>query len=258
VGTPSASAWTLKDLLLQVARPVVLYLVTAAGLVLLFGVPRAPVRGPFMMHLDKALLFFAVLGFALLLFRVLDASHRAVWLAESLKGPHTWPEATLLAHGCRRVTDGKYFDDYLDVRIIAAASAGVQRMVYYPFLVFFLLVLSRSSIFDAWYIPPSLYLIFALALGLIILAMGWLRRIAERVREGSLRSMEDLLLELQGRGKEAEGLEKQMQAMIEQVRTIREGAFAPISQQPLVRAILLLAGSISGIAWLEAISNVGL
>jgi len=256
--SPPEPRWALKDVLRQLLWPLVLYFVIAAGLMLLFGFPKVPVRGLGMMVLDGILLALAVLGFALLLFRVLDASRRAVWLAYGLKGPHTWPESTLFEHGCRQLQDEKYFDDYLDVRVVAAASARVQRMVYYPFLVFILLILSRSAIFDAWYVPPSLYLVFAFALGLIVLAVGWLRRTAEQVREGSLSRMEDQLLEVQGRGKEGEGLRKQIETMIEQIRTTREGAFAPISQQPLVRAILLLAGSISGIAWLEAVSNAAL
>jgi len=115
------------------------------------------------------------------------------------------------------------------------------------------LLLSRSSLFDAWYTPPALYLIFALALLLMIFCAWQLRHAAENTRVAALRRMSDAMLEVEGQeGKER--LVSQIKTMIEQVQSPHVGAFAPFSQQPIVRAVLVLAGSVSGLALVEYVS----
>jgi len=50
----------------------------------------------------------------------------------------------------------------------------------------------------------------------------------------------------------------QIEVLLNRVQTIREGAFSPISQQPLIRALLLPLGTYSGVALLQNMAFPGL
>jgi len=63
--------------------------------------------------------------------------------------------------------------------------------------------------------------------------------------------METDLLWLKGAGDKYEKLAKQFPALIDQVRNLREGAFAPFFEQPLVQAILVPLGGAGGIQLLQ-------
>jgi hypothetical protein len=65
---------------------------------------------------------------------------------------------------------------------------------------------------------------------------------AESAREKALRRMQADLLWLKGAGPDYAGLTEQFPGLIEQVRNLRQGAFAPFFQQPLVRALLVPLG----------------
>jgi hypothetical protein len=69
------------------------------------------------------------------------------------------------------------------------------------------------------------------------------------LRRRADRSLADLTLSASLEGRDA--LAAQLKAMLEHLRSLRIGAFAPFSQHPLVQAGLTVAGSYSGIALLE-------
>jgi uncharacterized membrane protein len=68
--------------------------------------------------------------------------------------------------------------EFMDIRMIAMRTKAVGRYVYYPFVIFFLLVISRNSLFDDWDWPPGLIVILALSIGLAIVGALMLRRAA--------------------------------------------------------------------------------
>jgi hypothetical protein len=231
------------------------FFLLSAGLMLAFGFPYGPARGNARL-LDAGVLIAAILSFTLLLLYVLDASRRTVWLAGKLAGETSWPEAVLRNFALQKGEQQKFFDGWLDVRLLAAATEEVGRLVYYPFFVLFMMLFARSRLFDAWPVQLPLLLIFAVALVSMILCAWRLRQTAETARQSALAKMNDRLLEAQAK---ADGvLENQVKTMIDQVQTLSSGAFAPLSQQPLVRAILALASGISGVALLEYASMVNI
>jgi hypothetical protein len=133
--------------------------------------------------------------------------------------------------------------------LVASATEPVQRIIFYPFPVLALLIVSRSPLFDGWYIPPVLYICFLTAIVLVVLAAIRLRRTAESMRAEDLLILNTQLMDAQA-GNE-EGVAKQITSMLSQLRELRTGAFAPFSQQPLVKALLTILGSASGITLLE-------
>ena len=247
--TQQAPAWNGQTVLRHTGLRVFVYLCIGIGLFLISGLASAPIRGA-LIFLDRVLLCSAAVSFPFLLFFVLDASRRATWLARKLGETNAWPPDTLEEFGLQQEQRARYFDQWLDVRLIAAATIETGKLVYYPFAVFFLILVACSSLFDTWSLPWPLVTVFGLALALMLTAGARLRREAEHVRNEALCNLEKDLLRVQGQaGNEA--LEKQIKTMAEHIRNIRTGVFLPFAQQPLIRAILGVVSGVSGLALLD-------
>jgi hypothetical protein len=77
-----------------------------------------------------------------------------------------------------------------------------------------------------------------------------LRRAAERLRRVSIdRLVTELVIE-EGAANDAAKI-SQLRTVLDEVRQLNEGAFAPITSQPIVRAALLPLSGAGGIALLE-------
>jgi hypothetical protein len=77
-----------------------------------------------------------------------------------------------------------------------------------------------------------------------------LRREAESARRIAEAQVARRLMVAKGQGSAAAKLVPQLELMLKNIEQIREGAFAPVTQQPLIKALLIFF-SASGLAFLE-------
>jgi hypothetical protein len=133
---------------------------------------------------------------------------------------------------------------YHEIFFVAQRTQAVAPLIWYPFLVLTLLLVARASIFDNWTWPASLLLIFAItaawALGSAIL----LRRAAEQLRETALNDLRRFRL----LGREVEAKRQMFDELIAEIRDLKTGAFAPLSDQPFIRAVLFPGAALGLIA----------
>jgi hypothetical protein len=132
--------------------------------------------------------------------------------------------------------------DYLDIDFIARRTAVVGGLIYYPFVVISLLILSRAGIFDYWSWPLPLLLLIGFLSLYAAFSAAYLRRTAERAREQALHRLNDLLIAHVA----TEGESKDVLIIRETTKLIqneRRGAFAAVSQHPLLGALLLPSGT---------------
>ncbi len=138
-------------------------------------------------------------------------------------------------------------------QLLARITQPVENLVWYPAVVLFLLIVARSGFFDAWNLPFAMQLVIGMALVLLI-GFAWkLRRAAEAMRTRTLRDLEALRVLYVG-VPDGEHITAQADAMIGQLRTLRLGAYAPFSQQPLLRALLSLLSGVTGLSLLETLT----
>lgn len=151
----------------------------------------------------------------------------------------------------RAACPNSLLDDWIDARLLAEQTASVGRLILYPFVLVGLVVAARSRLFDNWddgnitLAVLGLYLLLAVALA-ALLNLG-----AELARRKSLERMQADLLWLSGAGAGCKDLAGQFEKLIEQVRTLRKGAFAPFFEQPLVQAIMVPLGGAGGVKLVE-------
>lgn len=143
-------------------------------------------------------------------------------------------------------------DPWIDAHFLARHTAAVSRLIYFPFILLALMIASRSRMFDNWPLSGPV----TIALGCYVLwAAGvavLLNYGAETARRTAIKYLEKDLLWLKGCGPQYQALAEQFPRLIDQVRELREGAFAPFTQQPLVRAILVPLGA-GGLQLLETL-----
>ena len=142
-------------------------------------------------------------------------------------------------------------DDWIDARLLAEHTEVVGRFIIFPFILVALLVVARSPLFDNWYLGG------AVLAGLIVYAL-WsismaavLNFDAERARKKALLAMEADLRWLGGAQAPFDKLGESYEKLIDQVRNLRQGAFAPFFEKPLVQAILVPLGGAGGVQLIQ-------
>jgi len=113
----------------------------------------------------------------------------------------------------------------------------VSRLILYPFIILFLMLLSRSRVFDNWDWPAPLILIFGINLAYAVGANIVLRRAAERARMLALERLSEDLFEPDHQSRIGE-----IERLMENIKSIRQGAFASWVNHPLVAALLIPLG----------------
>ena len=142
-------------------------------------------------------------------------------------------------------------DDWIDARLLAQHTAAIGPLIVFPFILVGLLVVARSQLFDNWAISgPVLAGLVCFVLWSIAMA-ALLNFGAEIARRRAVERMEEDLLWLQGKGDKYKALADRFPTLIDKVRKLRQGAFAPFFEQPLVQAILVPLGGAGGVQLIE-------
>lgn len=242
---------------LRIGLLVVFYIAAAYCLLFLLGFPAVPARGDWARGWDQLFLILAILSAVSLTFYVADVMLLCRrFIHYLMKNVTTWPEAAVdklrgrwspterapvAAKG--EIPPNELLREYLDIDFIAHGTDFVGRLIYYPFIVISLLIISRSGVFDHWTWPVALLIIVCFNAGYAAFSVIYLRRTAENARQRSLKRLHDMLMAYtaigEGEGKEANTIREATMLIQNEDR----GAFAAISQQPLARALLLPSGT---------------
>ena len=137
----------------------------------------------------------------------------------------------------------KHAEAWMVVHLIGERTAAVTRLIYYPVILILLLLLARSTYFDAWDFPPALAIVigvnFLIALGSIVR----MNHIAKSVREDIIRDLQqEVLAGDKPESVEYEATPSEREELVKQLASLRVGAYLRVWDQPAVRATLMLLG----------------
>jgi len=128
---------------------------------------------------------------------------------------------------------------WLHLQLIARRTSCVANLVWYPSVVIFALAIALLTIqFSDFQFGNNPIALLVGALLVIVSAVA-LRRSAETWREGAKNRLEDDRLREQSGPDDRSS--SQLDRLLERVSGLHEGAFAPYSEQPIVRAVLVPA-----------------
>ena len=252
-----AGRWSVRAF--RVLPLAVFYMLAGLCLIWMLGMPPVPARGAAAFRWDGVFLGLAVFGSVYLTFYVADATmlncrlirylvvEKTRWPPKAyqrlrqrwtISAPATQPPATT---SDERPPD-RLLDEYLDIDLIAARTATVGELIYYPFIVITLLIISRIGMFDDWTWPVGLLLVLG-GNGAFAAWSAWkLRSTAEHARQCALGKLNDILIArtAEGAGNQAEA--QTARETIAMIRAENRGAFKAVSRHPLIGALLLPSG----------------
>jgi hypothetical protein len=146
-----------------------------------------------------------------------------------------WPDSTADKFDQRFGLRGEAIADWIDMQYLARSTRCITGLIYFPFLSFAVMILARGQLFDNF---PTLWIIpIAQASSLVAIVGSVLayRSAAEAARKAAREHLTARIIATQGDAKTAGQLER----MLNETESLTEGAFAPWTSQPIVRAVLL-------------------
>jgi hypothetical protein len=178
------------------------------------------------------------------------------FVKELCRSSTEWPADTTAQFGDRLGLEHQFVDESIDLDFVAKRTSCISTLIYYPFILIALLFVSRSTVF-ANYSPTLTVLAFhGTCLTIVFGCAIALCLAAQAVRSAAKRNLTDGVICAKGPcAKESDDGGRragQLEALLVRVDGLREGAFSPLSQQPLVRALLL---PLSGFGWTKLLEN---
>jgi hypothetical protein len=233
----------------RILLPLAAYFGFAACLWQLGTSPHNPFRGERIQVWDVGLLLSAVVAYLFLTFWTLDAARLCRWFIEHLsQAPCRFPKAAREHFSSLRGgLPGYLLEEWLTLRLIAQLTDRIGRLIYLPFILFFLLLLARNPWWDLWSWSPILMLIFAFNLLLAAGGVFILQRSALRARAralDSLRAKLDRLREAASTREPEKSLNaiSQGEQLLQEIQRLDTGAFSGFWQNPIVGALLVPSG----------------
>jgi cytochrome b561 len=185
------------------------------------------------------------LGFTcmqVLIFWVIDAIllTRAFLLDMSRDEPE-WPKASLKAMHAELGLPDELATMWLSLRLVAGRTSWVGTFIWYPSLVIAGMFAATFTFeYGRYHFDINPVTLIA-SIGLLVVSVVVLREAAESWRSDVLRRLSHRRLSMLAAKPPNPDAVAQTQVLIDLVTQLRDGAFAPYSEQPLVRAVLLPA-----------------
>jgi hypothetical protein len=213
----------------------VLYCIFAFAILHLFPQPPPPARGEMGFRIDKIVFYLAGVGLLLLSFYVVDAIQvNSNFIRMFAREVTKWSRGVIdRSHRSPPLTE-KELSAYHEIFFVAQRTQIVAPLIWYPLIVLTLMIVARLSFFDNWTWPPNLVLIYVITAAWVLGSAILLRRAAEQLRETALHDLRRFRL----LGQESEAKRETFDELITEIRDLKMGAFAPLTEQSFIRAAL--------------------
>jgi hypothetical protein len=244
---------------IRIAMLFLIYLCFSLGVFTLFPQPVPPARGPTAFFFDFWILVPAVIAMMILTFYVVDAIRlNSNFIRIFTYGVTKW-EPDIVGRERIPPLQEEDLSRYRDIFFVAQRTEVVAPLIWYPLIVLTVMFVARSSFFDNWTWPLSLILIFTLNAMWAIGSAVFLRRAAEQLREAAISNLQLLRVRIRAEEAKRETLDeliaRQLEAkrvtfdeLIAEIRSLKKGAFAPLTEQPFIRAIIYPSGGLGLLA----------
>ena len=245
-----------------------------------FEMPSFPHRGQLVQNLNYIVASLNALILWPVIFWVSYQTRACTQLTQVLGNMNNvWPKRLLGRKEAETGVPRAYLSGYLDFQLIMRATQRIHYLIYLPFVSILFMVVARSDLLDAMNFPLVLVFVIGLVLAYALGSEVLLRRGAVAARTKVISYYETLLLRMQAAPKvnlnenpqdgssspdtanQSDSAEtpistEQIKLLLERIRNTREGVFAPITEQPALRALLLPFGGFGGAQLIEYLINL--
>ncbi|MGO9111026.1 MAG: hypothetical protein ACLP9L_17525 [Thermoguttaceae bacterium] len=195
------------------------------------SLPNARVRGVFAIWVSDVVMLLAVAALCIITFLVVDIERFGSQFVREL-GRMT---VNNLKDHRSLPNDGL---DRRTVRVIARHTHDINRVIWYPFIIMFLLVIARQRIFTGNDYPLMLAIVQLMLLVALYFSTRRLRMEADDAREDIVRQLRESLYTIPPATDAAES-KARIEGTIKDIENEDEGAFGHWTQDCLLRALAL-------------------
>ena len=216
---------------------VVVFVVAALLLIYQIGLPNVPARDEVAYFVNIASIGIAVLCTLFLTIWVVENARLCKQLIEHLSvNPSDWyPKAINWAKKNKNISED-YVNEWLDIYLVTQLTKIMQPLIWGPIICIALMLLARSPATDDWDLPFGLDIIFAFMLFYAISAEVFLQRGAQQARKKAIDQLTDKIRNKRNDKEENEWDIKRIEVEIERIKDLREGAFLPWYQLPVLQS----------------------
>jgi hypothetical protein len=221
-----------------------LYMLLSLGLMQIFGSPNTPFRGNVSFIVNNIILALSGVYMIILIFFVVDATYLCLGLAYPLIKINTrWPVKAMEEAKDDPDIESNDIAELLDVRFVTKLTEDIGKMIYWPFVILAVMIAARFPYFDRWNFPVSLIIAYTIPSIYLIICAIVLQRTAKRVRAKALDYLNERLFAARfGKGENEKRVLK-LTSIISEIESIREGAFRPFFENPVVHVLLGSGGA---------------
>jgi hypothetical protein len=208
--------------------------------------------------IESCISFINLLAIQFLIFWVADALllTRSFALALAKDRPE-WPQPLLREHAEKLGLPETWTSMWLDLRLIAWRTGRVANLIWYPSLILAAMAVAALTVDFGELGFASNPIALIISAGFVVGAAVMLRLVAEAWRSDVLFRLDDGRIRALGTPGDQNAQVAQLDRLAQRVHSLSDGAFAPYSQQPLVRAVLVPAityGATVGLQYLHITS----
>jgi hypothetical protein len=234
----------------RIAVYVLLMLMLFTFLTYLFEPPNVPWRGKLRevyQDVTTPVVFFMLI----LIFLVVDSTLLCLRFVDVLRKHETlWPRETHRPFERRLKFQDPLLDEWIDLNFIAKRTNCISKLIYFPFAIFALMIMARSTAFAEFALNVPIIATQAIAFAIIFGCALALCISAEKARETAKTRLTERLVAVRARiGSDRKV--SQLEMLLKLVDNLRQGSFVPLSQQPPIRALLLPIGGLGWTALLD-------
>lgn len=235
---------------IRIAVYVIFMLTLFVSLTAIFGYPSVPSRGG-LGTVYHSITIFVVPPTLALVFLVFDSTLLCLCFVDALRKHKTkWPPKTHENFQTRLKFNDPFLDEWLDLDFMAFRTKCISKLIYFPFAIFALLIMSRSTAFANFALSPPIIITQVFSFIIVFGCAMMLCFSAEKARETVHTRLTKRLIAVKAEDN-SEKKVSQLETLLKLVDSLREGSFVPLSQQPPIRALLLPIGGLGWTALLD-------
>jgi hypothetical protein len=224
----------------------------------IYGQPNAPIRGRVTQDVYGIVTMLDVIATLFLIFLVADATlYSRSFIKQLSVFRSLWPKRTVALYQLKFGLEAADLEDWIDIQFLAKRTKCITKLIYFPAVMFALLVVSRSQVFDSFTVIPTLVITQVISVAVIVGSVLALRAAAEQARAIAAENLTARIIAARGTSG-TKSRADQLEMLLARVENLREGAFAPLSSQPVVKAVLLPLLSYGGSVLVQIYALPGL
>lgn len=241
--------------------------------------PTSPISDAYSGKANFIVLLISVLSYLFLLFLVVDVTRVNARFVELLtKCKVMWERKDIKGFADEYCLKYDIASEKLKINLIVERANAVDPLIFLPFVILSLMIISRSSYFDRWYMSVELAVVIIVGALIALSSAVRLRRTAKKAQKNALKKLKDKYhcewcKESANKNVKANpaspanmvkplkpgdvNVSERVKLLIEEIENIQDGPFLPIARHPIVAAIAMPFGGIGSLYLIDYLTAVG-